>query len=132
MATSNFYTMDKFPLTVLTEKDGDFLEEKYILDECSDALDALNEKLLCFKTSLRSGYYAGVQIYVETLNDVDSFDKEDCYYYLDMCPSKAKKLFQKEQNMIKKEMQRFCNEYEFFQLKTLARFSNGETLYSKV
>lgn len=147
MSTANFKSMDNFPLyvfdmefdedenTVAIEASWDdwrWFEGRMIERE----MDEFNESLKFHKVSLKSGYYAGVQFYVEDLENMDKYPEEytngECQYLFGMCRSKTFRAYHSEQNKIRKWLKKIAKEYGFFELFVVGRFSNGETIYQKI
>ena len=72
--------MDNFNLFI-----RDYDEEDYFLvHDIEEALEELNHSFLFHKISVESGYYYGIQFYVEENYDLDELDNDDCRYYFDM------------------------------------------------
>lgn len=137
MATANFWTMQNFPLYArdFTDENGDFddWECDVICDDIETELFMLNNDFLFHRIELKSGYYCGVQFYVQTKHDPDgdAYDNEDCHYYFDMCRSVTMRKYHAEQNKINKILAKIAQKYAFDKLAVCACFSNGETWYSK-
>lgn len=164
MATTNYMTMENFPLFVkefntqikrcpacglyqdcendVCEECGEELEEDLFFDsiECQELVDDIESRLendvnggLTFhKISVESGYYSGVQFYVETTDDPTEMDNEDCRYYFDMYRSVAIRRYNSEVNKVCRILRKLAKEYGFDELYLRARFSNGEALYGRV
>lgn len=91
------------------------LEDYYFSDEVAwecdrreieRELDDLNYDLMFHKISLRSGYYSGVQFYVETEHDLDEYDydNDECHYYFDCCRSVAYRKYEAEKRKINRKL----------------------------
>lgn len=142
MSTANFWSMDNFPLYVF---DVDFDEDEENLNSdwdwwyynegkmIEDEIDNFNDSLRFHKVSLKSGYYAGVQFYVEDMEKMDKYPEEytndECQYLFGMCRSKTFRAYHSEQNKIRKWLKKISKEYNFKELKVIESFSNGETFY---
>ena len=120
---------------------GNFYDEweaQYICDEIDDKLKKINHDLIFHKIELKSGYYSGVQFYCETMHhDEDAngeldLDNDDAHYYYDMCRSQARRKYKSEINKINKILKKLGEEYGFEAYGVSARFSNGETWYTKI
>ena len=137
MVTGNFVTMENFPLYVSNEaqNEADDFEQIELCDMIQEELDDFNTDLLFFKVSLKSGYYVGVQFYVEDKYDfgkyMDSWDNYDCRYHFDMCRSVTIRKYASEINKVNKFLRNIAKKYEFQKLEVLARFSNGEVIYGR-
>lgn len=121
MATSNFYNQDGFDLWAADfslpiypiDENGEEIPDSTPIDydfddiayrEAEAKADELNAVLKFFKIELTSGHYVGVQTFVNDDNCPDEWWMER---YFDF------------------------NEYGFDKYAITARFSNGETWYSK-
>lgn len=135
MATSNFWSMDNFPIYANMEE-MDWIEADEFYSNVEEVVDEFNEDLLFFKVSLKSGYYEGVQFYVEDKEDfgkyMNEFTNDDCHYYFDVCRSVAIRKYYSEINKINRWLKKTAKEWGFIQLSVVARFSNGETIYEIV
>lgn len=136
MATGNFYTMENFPLYAYLEDDWDWFEEEEFCSFITEEVNELNCDLTFFKVSLKSGYYAGVQFYVDDLHNLDRYgweywSNDDCNYEFDMCRSKAIRKYQSEINKVNRWLAKTAKEYGFEKLVVSARFSNGEVMYNR-
>ena len=147
MATSNFWSMDNFPLYVF---DMEFDEdENTVAIEASwdnwryfdgrmieKEIDEYNDMLKFHRISLKAGYYTGVQFYVEDFENMDKYPEEytngECQYLFGMCRSKTFRAYHSEQNKIRKWLKKIAKKYEFFELSVVGSFSNGETIYQTV
>ena len=110
------------------------------LDEVQETVDDIESRLendvngglIFHKISVESGYYSGVQFYVETTDDPTEMDNEDCRYYFDMYRSVAIRRYNSEVNKVCRILRKLAKEYGFDELYLRARFSNGEALYGRV
>lgn len=116
----------------------DDYESDFICNEIEKKLEALNYDLIFHKIELKDGYYSGVQFYCETKDfDEDKngeldIDNDDAHYYYDMCRSQARRKYKTEINKINKLLKKLGTEYGFDAYGISARFSNGETWYTKI
>lgn len=108
-------------------------------DTCSNmqaAAARINEELDFHKVTVESGYYCGVQFYVEEqfngFDKMEDMDNEDAQYYYGMCRSKMLRKYETECNKIRRGLFKAMEELGLIQLACVARFSNGEAMYEKV
>lgn len=163
MATSNFKSMADFPLIVkddmmvnycphcemyvgAAEKCGecgaDLTEVESVYDESGmndlvtgmeEWCASMNERQPFYKVSVESGYYCGVQFYVEeNYYKIEEWDNEECRNELDMCRSEMLRKYKAAGNMIRRELEKARKELGMMELGIVATFSNGETIYTKV
>lgn len=130
--------------TDLTDVEPDFDEfsaDTYRYD-LLHSIDAENENFVFHKITIRAGYYDGLQLYVNLTSDADQagftengpeyVDNESARYYLDMYRSQAKRKFEAEQRKVEKALERIGRAHGMEKLAIYARFSNGETWYTKI
>ena len=132
MGAANFQTMRDFPL--FARDFSDEIEYYDICDIVQSDLDYVNRDLLFHKITMQSGYYTGVQFYVEAEHDLGEYDydNEECHYYFDCCRSVAYRKYQSEINKINRKLKRMAKLYGFDEFVCTGRFSNGEALFSRV
>lgn len=107
-------------------------EDEYITSQLTAAMDDLNSELTFFRVSLESGYYEGVQFYVdEPESPPQELDNEDCRYNWDLCRSVAIRKRKAERRKVIRWMDRTAGEWGMEQLVCTARFSNGEAMYER-
>ena len=104
-------------------------------------LDEINRCLLFHEISIISGYYVGIQLYVELNHAADNagftdagpeyLDNESARYYFDLCRSAAIRKYESEQRKINRILEKIGRAYGMDKLAIYARFSNGETWYTK-
>lgn len=101
------------------------------LEKIEGKLDDINYDLLFHKISLQSGYYTGVQFYVEAEHELDEYDytNDDCHYYFDCCRSVAYRKFEAEKRKINRLLAKLGKEYGFEEAVCVIRFSNGEAIF---
>lgn len=130
MGTANFYSMEDLPLYVIDPEDE--WEAEDIYNELAAEADRQNEELLFHKISIRSGYYTGMQLYVETVGDIpEECDNRECRYNWNMFRSVAIRKYEAEQRKIRRWMKQTAQYYSMTCLEVSGRFSNGETLYRR-
>lgn len=124
------------------EEFDQFLYEMEMQEEADEAkrlAEDFTENLRFHDVTVISGYYNGVQFFVEEKNsavfdlDKDSkycIDNEDAHYYYGECRSKVIRAADAEKRKIRRWLENLkSNGYEI--LAVTARFSNGETLYGR-
>lgn len=93
----------------------------------------LNDNLHFYELTVESGYYTGVQFYVnESYYNPQDMDNEECRYQFDMCRSKALRKMNTERNKIVRALRKAKKDYGFTELVCCGIFSNGEAVYSRV
>jgi len=154
MATSNFITQKDFDLyatTIFDTTEEEYYEQglDYVFEELQNEINEINDKLDFFKITLKSGYYAGIQTFVEQRNKYNEYDEPlyivDNYDNLDKYDSKdiyktygynkyiLKRKIEKEIKLINnKYLKSLQPIYDFDCYRVVGRFSNGETIYEKV
>lgn len=142
MATSNFWTQDNFPLYAIDDSDMDWMEADEFYSGLKEHLDDVNDGLTFFKITVRGGYYCGAQFYIELTEDADNagftedgaeyVDNESAWDYIGKCRSAAIRAYEAERRKLLKLMRKTADAWGFEQYAVSARFSNGETWYTKV
>ena len=88
------------------------------------------------KITLESGYYTGVQFFVEEkfngYDKIEEMDNEDCQCYYGECRSKVLRRYNTEVRKVQKAMAKIAANHGFSEFICVARFSNGEAMYQKV
>lgn len=92
-------------------------------------IDALNYELMFHTAEIKSGYFSGLQIYVEDYMNPEYLDNEGCHINFDLCRSKAIRKYESEINKINRFLLRCAYEFGMELLNTLCVASNGETIY---
>lgn len=101
--------------------------------EMEEKAEELNEYLTFFTVSVVSGYYSGVQFYVdEKYCDVEEMDNDESNYEFGMCRSKMLRKYKSEGNWLRRALQKAKKEIGLMELGVVARFSNGETMYTEI
>ena len=155
MGTSNFRSMKNFDLWAADgsrfydEETGEYdnFIECLFYQDIQEDLKEINAGLLFHEISVISGYYGGLQLFVDTTSDADAAgfgddeylydplrgpDNDNTRYYFDLCRSAAIRKYQAEQRKINRILAKIGHEYDFDKLGIWARFSNGETWYQKI
>ena len=141
MGAANFKQMDKFDLWVYepdfcvdlpeNPEEWDYDQDYEDFTHNFDSLPKPNTDF--FDISLTSGYYSGVQIYVDykpDLCDPKHLTNEDTRYFLDLPLSVAKRRHEAEIKRIQKWLARL-GRIGAVKLISVARFSNGEVWYER-
>lgn len=111
----------------------DDCECEYILGEMENVAKELNEIQPFYTVSVESGYYAGAQFYVEgKYYDLEAMDNEESREEFGVCRSEMLRRFKVAGNTIRRRLRKAKDELGLVELLVTARFSNGETWYSKV
>ncbi len=119
----------------------DELEEMFFYEDILRDLEEENAGLLFHEITIESGYYEGLQLYVTlthaadhagfTENGPEYADNESTRYYLDLCRSAAIRKYEAEQRKVNRILAKIGRAYGMDKLAIYARFSNGETWYTK-
>lgn len=156
MGACNFRTMDDFDLWVIDDEKvcewylgEEFIEESDIelawnlFKEDFDmnaGLDELNSSLEWYKVKLKSGYYKGAQIYIDTkwsgIDEIATWlpskpliwDDEECELQFGLTREETKKMIEDEKKKINTFLENL-DMYGFYKIKCLGVFSNGEAVY---
>ena len=166
MATCNFWTMDDFDLWVIDNEkmldfylgedffkerieefgeDYDSLDDLWLawetmLEDLESDFDDLKSKLVWYKIELKSGYYEGAQIYIDTewsgIDEIATWlpskppiwDDEECELQFGLTREKTKKMIEDEKKKINTFLENL-DMYGFYKIKCLGVFSNGEAVY---
>lgn len=104
-----------------------------IVQSMEEKARELNEYLTFHTVSVESGYYSGVQFYVEEkYGDLETWDNSDAQYEFGMCRSKMLRKYNSEGNWLRRMLQKAKDELGLMELGVTARFSNGETWYAVI
>ena len=98
-------------------------------DGFKDLMEEFSDNLVFHKVYMKSGYYDGIQLYVEEMDNPYELDNSDCRYYYDMCRSQAIRKYDAEIRKINRWMDNVATEYGWRELHCLGIFSNGEAVY---
>lgn len=132
MATANFRTMENFPLFALDTSDMEWWETEDVYRDLERVLDELNDGYLFHEVKVASGYYTGLQFYVEENFDPNEMDNEDCRYEFDLYRSQAIRRYESEQNKITRTLRKLAGEHGFREYYCAGVFGNGEAIYNEV
>ena len=115
------------------EEINDELGMRDLVNDMEDKAEELNENLTFCEVSVQSGYYSGVQFYVdEKYWNIEDMDNEEAQDEFGMCRSKMRRKYQVEGNKLRRALKQAKKERGLIELGVVGRFSNGETLYSKI
>lgn len=105
------------------------MDIEYGHDGFKKVMEEFNDELTFHEITFKSGYYEGVQLFVEEKDNPHELDNEDCNYYYDMCRSKAIRKYDAELRKINRFMDKVATQYGWKELHCLGVFSNGEAIY---
>ena len=115
--------------------------ESFFYEDITQDLEKENAGLLFHEITIESGYYEGLQLYVSLTHAADNagftdngpeyVDNESTRYYLDLCRSAAIRKYEAEQRKVNRILEEISRAYGMCKLGIYARFSNGETWYTK-
>ena len=159
MGTCNYISQADFDLyTIEYNVDEEYIKEYEEINECEfdeewdsqifyedmyreaeRLANKLNDELIFYEIDIKDGYYCGLQTIIKGTDwndyyfEVEDMDNEECYYYFDMCRSKALRKHQAEINKInKKLLPLFEKELGFDHIRCIGVFNNGEAIYERV
>lgn len=98
-------------------------------DGFKSLMEDFNNTLIFHEITFKSGYYKGIQLYVEEKENPYELDNEDCRYYFDMCRSEAIRKYDTEIRKINRWMDNVAVEHGWRELNCIGIFSNGEAIY---
>jgi len=147
MATANFKYQDDFDLwaadfslPIYADDDDenaapvDYLFDDYNYNLADDEIQKVNDGLKFFKLRLEDGYYAGTQIVIDDNDCPDEWWFEHCFDFAEYGVNSyiLRRMITAEKRRINDKILPLFREYGFDHYGISARFSNGETWYSKV
>lgn len=98
-----------------------------------EILDDFNRyELLFHEVKIQSGYYTGVQFYVEVNHDLTEdkdYSNSNCHYFFDCCRSVAYRKYTVEIRKINRKLVELAKKYGFQEYVCTARFSSGEAFF---
>lgn len=118
-------------------KDVEAVYDEFAMEETCREMEAVAERLTegqdFFKVSVESGHYGGVQFFVEDkFYDVENWTNDDAQDEFGICRSECLRRYKVAENFVRKGLEKASKEMGLDKLAITARFSNGETWYSKV
>jgi hypothetical protein len=124
------------------EPEYDEILAQEFFDDLEKRCQEENENLKFFEISVKSGYYDGLQLYVDLTQAANNagftdhgpglIENDDAHYYFDMCRSKCIRAYEAEKRRVNKILAKIGAAYGMDKLGIFARFSNGETWYTKI
>lgn len=141
------YEVDKEYIKQYEEENGYEFDERFdrqifyedIYREAEQLADELNKELMFYQIEIRSGYYDGLQTFIQGTDwhdgyyNIEDMSNYEYHYYFDMCRSKAIRKYNAEVNRInKKLLPLFKKELGFERIRCIGVFSNGEAIYERV
>jgi hypothetical protein len=111
MATPNFRHMKDFPLFVC----GDAQYDDYFARELVDDIKLFNKQFYWYQISVISGYYEGIQLYVELANEPDNVNELTL-----------------EKVLVKEKLKELADNYGMKEIRVVGIFSNGEAIYENI
>lgn len=152
MATSNFLYQENFDLWAvdfsipvypldergeeMTDKDPvDYFTDNYAVEEAEKKINEANKQLKFYRLSLRDGYYAGTQIEVNGDDAPDEWWIDSKYFDFNEYGVNRyilRRMLKAEQRRINEKILPLFKSIGFEKYGISARFSNGETWYSKI
>jgi len=103
-----------------------------IASEMGKVAQSLNERQDFYTVSVESGYYSGMQFYVEDKYcNIDEWDNEDAQGEFGICRSEMIRRYRVAGNLIRRGLEKAKNDLGLMELAVTARFSNGEVWYTE-
>lgn len=104
-----------------------------MIGEMERAAKRMNEAQDFYTVTVQSGYYSGVQFYVdEKYWKLEDMDNEESREEFGMCRSKMLRKYKVAGNMIRRELRKAREDLGLMEIVCTARFSNGEAMYTRV
>ena len=104
-----------------------------LVEQMEKVAAKLNDAQPFYDVTVESGYYSGVQFYVDSKYwHIEDMDNEESQVEFGMCRSKMLRKYKVAGNTIRKGLYKAKDELGLDELICTARFSNGEACYSKV
>lgn len=111
MATPNFRHMKDFPLFILRDERYD----EYFIREMIADIKSLNKHFDWYTISVISGYYEGIQLYVELKNEPDNVNELTL-----------------EKVLIEATLRKLADNFGMQEIRVVGVFSNGEAIYENI
>ena len=101
--------------------------------EMEQVASELNDVQAFFAVSVESGYYYGVQFFVdEKYCDLETWDNETAQEEFGVCRSEMLRRFKVAKNTICRGLRKAAKTLGLDEIICIARFSNGEAMFQKV
>lgn len=95
--------------------------------------DKANEEQDFFTVTVESGYYTGLQFYVEEkYDDIEEWSNDDAQYEFGMSRSEMLRKYKAAGNAVRKMLAKAKEDLCLTELSCMGVFSNGEAVYRKV
>ena len=108
-------------------------KNEYIFKEMEKVAERLNAAQPFYEVTIESGHYCGLQFYVsENYWKIEQMDNQESKEEFGMCRSKMLRQYKSAGNLIRRELRKAKQDLGSYELGIVARFSNGETMYTKV
>ncbi len=116
---------------VLRDIDYDYGYMEETFDSLESMAESANVDFRFHNIIVESGYYTGVQLDVDEIENPENLDNYDCNYNFGMCRSKAIRAYHSEQNKVRKALKKIAEEVGMEEIVCLGVFSNGEAIYQR-
>lgn len=111
----------------------DEVNSDYIFEEMEKVAKRMNAEQPFYSVSVESGHYCGLQFYVsENYWKIEQMDNQESQEEFGMCRSKMLRKYRTAGNYIRRELNKAKKDLGLYELGIFAKFSNGETMYTKV
>lgn len=106
---------------------------EYLYNEMQKIATELNDSQDFYTVSVESGYYSGLQFYVEGKYwHIEDMDNEESRDEFGVCRSKMLRRYKVAGNKIRRGLRKAAEDLGLDEIVCTARFSNGEAWYTKV
>lgn len=105
----------------------------YLCSEMKKVAEAINKETRFHNVTLMSGYYSGVQFYVdEEYYNIEDMSNDDAQAEFGMCRSVMLRKYKSEKNLITHALRKARADLGLMELVCTGRFGNGEAVYTRV
>lgn len=105
----------------------------FIVSNMETKAKELNELLTFYTVSVESGYYSGLQFYVdEKYWHIEDMDNDESQEEFGLCRSKMLRKYKSEGNWLRRALHKAKDELGLMEFGVYARFSNGEVMYTEI
>ena len=128
------YPCDEYGDEITTDDPVDYIFDSYAVEDAQNKIDELNKSLKFYKMRLQDGYYSGIQIIVDNDEVPDDFWLENYFDFNEYGVNRyiLRRMIEAEKKRINKKLLPLFKQYGFDEYCVSARFSSGETWYSKI